>query len=220
MKRFEQYRPFVDYVGPGSQQLDSPFRQPTPRSDWATPLLVSGTIAGLIAAICYAALVFSNEASKASFKVAVMAFLISWLVTFVVLMNRFHKSLYYTIHHEGITKAKRDERPIVYSRGGKSVSVLSRKEELEGAPAEEQCPYQPGTMRWFVWLLEEEGTGYNTWEHKKGVGRKKYLAWRNSLLDGGWADWNSYNEDGEPVTGLGWSLVADREDVIAAIKVR
>lgn len=210
----------MDYIGHGSQQLDSPFRQPTPRSDWATPLLASGTIALLVAAIAYVALVFSNESAVVSWKVAVLAFLIAWLVCFIVLMNRFHKSLYYTVRHEGLQKAKPEERPIVYSRGGKAQAPLSRKEEIEDAPVEMPCPYPEGSMRWFVWLLEEEGTGYNAWVSRPGIGRKKYLAWRNSLLDGGWADWNGYNEDGEPITGLGWSLTADREDVIASIKVK
>ena len=95
---------------------------------------------------------------------------------------------------------------MVYSSRGRWESPQAAPATVEDAPEEIECPYPEKTMRWFVWWCEQEGTGYDVWE---GVlGRTRYLAWRDSLIKAGWAEWNSYGANGKPNNTQGWHLKA------------
>lgn len=218
MKRYEQERPFVEQFGPGDQQLNSPFRHPTPRSDWATPLLISATIAGILALLFAAGIAFVDDEPGAlwiSLKVGFLTFLIVLLPVYIVMTNRMNRSLYHTVNHKK-PKENAETRPIVHSAKGKWESEKSAVPQVLEGQVTDDCPYRPQTMCWFVWFCASAGTGYEVWEPE--LGRKKYTYWRDALLDAGWADWNSYGPDGKPNNTQGWKLIAEPDVIIDHIK--
>jgi hypothetical protein len=144
-----------------------------------------------------------------------LVFLLFGGVLFVVLMNRMHKTIYHTLEHRPHRQPE-DVRPMIYSSRGQYTNPQTAPAKVEDAPEEIQCPYQPKTMRWFVWWSEIEGTGYDVWESE--LGRTRYTAWRDSLIQAGWAEWNSYGANGEPNNTQGWHLLAPADVICENIK--
>ena len=219
MSKFNSDQAIAPQLGPAEkQQLRSPFRQPTPRSDWGTPLLQALTIAFFIAGGVGVGIIMIEPAQWfGAVKFAAMTFFILGGVLFVMLMNRSHRSIYHTLEHKPYRQPQ-DIRPIVMSSRGQYESPQAAPATVEDVAPEDlnQCPYPEKTMRWFVWWCDREGTGYEVWE---GVlGRKRYTAWRNSLIKAGWADWNSYGANGKPNNTQGWHLKAPAELICEKVK--
>lgn len=65
----------------------------------------------------------------------------------------------------------------------------------------------------FVRGCAKIGTDIRKWE-EIGISRPKQQEWRDKLIDGGWAEWNSYNVKGEPNETVGWHLTSDPEEIL------
>lgn len=190
-------------LGPG-QRVTVPFRHPTPRSDWATPLLVALTISLLMG---LGAAWFTWQDGGDWAKIGVSVFLILAPISFIVALNRFNRSLFHSLE-EKRKKDPKAERPIVLNRGGQAVNPQTEEAAVEGRG----CPYPEKTMQWFVWHAEDIGTGHEVWQAQR-IGRKKYTYWRDSLLDSGWAEWLVYGPEGKHRPTKGWKLTASREEI-------
>ena len=189
------------------QELRSPARKPTPRSDWATPLLQSVTISVLLGLLFGGVLLMAEKNWRLGAGTFAAVFLMTAPVTFILLMNRAYRSTFHVLHHTP-HRPPEDVRPIVASSSGKYTNQQEAPANVSDAHKDDldKCPFQTKTMRWFVWWAEREGTGYDVWE--KNLGRTRYTAWRDALIKAGWAEWNSYGADGKPAPTQGWRLLA------------
>jgi hypothetical protein len=72
------------------------------------------------------------------------------------------------------------------------------------------------TLARFVADVAARGSAYRNLTHWP---RPDWELMRNHLIDAGWAEWKSYNADGEPNTNQGWKLTADKDLIIGHISV-
>jgi hypothetical protein len=67
----------------------------------------------------------------------------------------------------------------------------------------------------FVRRLDVFGTSQRTWEPQ--IGRADYLRFRDFLLESSYAEWNAYDDDGEPHERRGWSLTMPASEIVKRI---
>lgn len=60
-----------------------------------------------------------------------------------------------------------------------------------------------------LWRKKKSETSSRAWAR----GREKYQAWRDKLIELGWADWNSHDPR------AGWRLVYDPATILEAVEV-
>jgi len=126
------------------------------------------------------------------------------------------------------------DRPIIKGRRQQSPRGISgkvnqrvREEPEEGEEAGPELltvrevglryPFVAGenTFQWFVRVAAEIGTVGRQWEPL--LGRKRYMNYRDALIDAGWARWTHYDDDGKPIKKTGWVLDAEVDKICREI---
>lgn len=225
MKQWEssqqQFAPWA-HLGEG-QELRVPYRGPAPRSDWATPLLQALTLSITVSVAVAGVLWATEDATTRQILVtAGLVFIFSFLGAFWWRVRRADESMFHRLKYPRARPEPQDLRPIISSSRGRfenpqeAPATVAQNEAADVEDEIDDCIYQRGTMAWFVYWAEISGTGSAVWE--KPLGRKRYRGWRDSLIEAGWAEWNSYSPDGSPNHTQGWTLLAPASEICRHIR--
>jgi hypothetical protein len=229
------YRQYQGYAG---QTVKAPSRTPGLISDFIVPLAHAFTVGFLVASLWCLLLNHYGDPETSIWLIWLEIFLGAAAVGYMLATFAVWKLLWAAF--EQFTNRDLDgdgqigNRPIIKGRrdtgsnkgiGGK---VADRADvEAEEAPAVPtiltprqinlQYPFVDGenTMQWFVRVCAETTTSSRMWEPV--VGRKRYQGFRDALIGAGWARWNSYDDNGQPLVNTGWVLDVEAEAICQQI---
>lgn len=95
---------------------------------------------------------------------------------------------------------------------------VNRQRAKAEASRERERQAEKSEFEWFesfVRRLPAKGTSLAAWEAE--IGRERWSAYRDALIDFGYARWGSYDERGLPNKTQGWSIVEEPEQILESM---
>jgi hypothetical protein len=194
--------------GPGQLEMQTPTRAPGIASDLVVPfgqaMITGGLLSGLVTFISARA-GYDGELLALWFGLALFIGTVTWIFLLVDtrrLLRQIEKLTGLDIDGDG--KVGNPQDRIVLVNADKA-----REEAQQHAQAQERAS-MAAELSEFVARLPQVGTDQRTWE--KRIGRDKYQAFRDALLEMGWAEWNSPRDKRR-----GWRLVLPVRQILGRI---
>lgn len=179
-------------------------------SDVLVPLAQS-LITGLLAA---AVVAFALEVPEYSLTWGLAVAAIVWLVRLVrvdSMLGAAEKVFHVDINNDGYVGNRPTLPPVILNnrRGGATKDPRTRAVVVDTVPVH---PFEK-----FVRGCAHVGTDIRKWS---GLPRETYQTWRDQLIGGGWAMWNSVDINGKPNVTQGWSLTAEPDEILRACSIK
>lgn len=232
LKAYRQYQQF------DTHRVSQPTRAPSMSSDYLVPL-AHGLTAGVLVSLLAVVLTKHYGDPKSSLWLiwfeyflgaSVVAYLGSTFAIWKLLWSAFETLVNRDLDRDG----KIGDRPIL-RRGPDTVNKgLGRKAaqavsevQPEDPDVESDVPdgiltprelatrfpmtAHENALQWFVRVAAVTNTSARQWEPI--LGRQRYQSYRDALIEGNHARWNSYDDKDRPRPTAGWSLVRDAEEI-------
>lgn len=228
---------------PVQQTMQAPVRPPGFVSDYLVPVLHAITWGALLASL--ATILYNHWGDPQSSLVKIwseyflIATVLAYLVTSAAIWNLLWVALERGLERDLDGSGEIGDRPIIRGRpsNGRTSHGISGRiattiiddmpdDEEEEIPTSSEAgrvavdyPFRDSenTMQWFVRVAghDDVGTGSRIWEPI--LGRKRYQQYRDALIDSGWARWNAYDDDDNPLVTTGWSFEESPEEIYKQI---
>lgn len=196
--------------GPGELRMDTPTRPAGFVSDWLVPVAQAVTTGAMVAGlITFLSVQAGYDGGRTSlwFGLALAIGTIAWVFLLVDtrrLLRTIEKLSGLDLDGDGKIGNPQDRMVLVNA-------PQSRKEAAEMAQEQEKAE-TAAELSEFVSKLPTIGTDRRTWEPR--IGRDKYVAFRDVLVEMGWAEWRSPRDK-----RVGWELVLPVREILRRISV-